>query len=89
MATTIEPIQEGWLVKGTTDIHDAHRAVVAATGKECHTRRIDSGYFRKIPGQWSNWWLHKTKNQAPERGAFRAVAIWVLGTENGQRFHDA
>lgn len=75
----VEPLREGWLVRGTTDYQDALHAVslypeapagVPITGW-C------AGYFRKVPGQWSDFWLAKATG--PGRGAFPAVALYTNG----------
>lgn len=82
----VEPLREGWLVRGTTDYQDALHAVSlypeVPAGMPAGWRAYPvtgwyAGYLRKVPGQWSDFWLSKA--DGPGRGAFPAVILYTNG----------
>lgn len=86
----VEPLREGWLVRGTTDYQDALHAVslypeadqpLDLTGwKPSPVTSWVAGHFRKVPGQWSDFWLAKAIG--PARGAFPAVILYTDGRQH-------
>lgn len=82
----VEPLREGWLVRGTTDYQDALHAVslypeapadAPAGWRAYPVTGWCAGHFRKVPGQWSDFWLSKA--DGPGRGAFPAVILYTNG----------
>lgn len=69
----VEPMQEGYLVKGTNDPAEARRHLPLEAVVDNLVMK-SAGWYRKVPGQWTEWSLYDAKPAS--RGAFQGVVFW-------------